>query len=919
MAKTHTLRNAALAAILSASLTLSAQDNVAPEEDSLVFDLEAFEVEATGFAQSIEASTEIKKRAPVIVEAITAEDIGKLPDTSIAESLARLPGLTTQRINSRAQGIVIRGLVGDFSTGLLNGRQQVSAGAGRSIEFDQYPAELLNGVMVYKTGDASLIGQGLAGTIDMRTARPLEHGKRTIAVNAFYEISDLGNLNPDGDDTGLRYSMNYIDQFNDGTLGIAFGYAHTDQPGQGEQWNAWGFGNAPGDDALLLGGAKPFVRSSKLERDSFMGVIEFKPSDKFRAILDLFYSDFGENQILRGVEMPLHPDWTGWPPPNPGTTLESGYTVEDGLITKATISNFYGVMRNDVVWRDAEVKNAGLNLRFGDGSSWVYEADISTSQIDRTDTILETYSGWGSNKAGTPDVITYSLEGGTGAVFTSQLGYDSPNIMLAGPAGWGDDKVPGGQVGFVKGPSTGDELNQYKVLAKKDMDKGILRNLEVGLAYTDREKWEAESGPNDMEGWFLALANGETSAPLPPTIGYADLSFIGLGPQIAYDPLAAFNSGIYNLIPNDNPSLMANNWDLTEEVTTAYVQLGLDFMLGDVQVTGNVGTQFIQTDQASSGIAVSGSLITPVTDSHSYDDWVPSLNLIFDFTESDRVRLSLARQLARQAMMDMRAGSTYGFNEALANSTDVENSPWSGGGGNPKLEPWRSDSIDVSYEHYFSGNKGYIALAAYYKDLVSYTFNEQILSDFTGYPTGVEGVTPAIYQGYRSVPANGSGGSIKGAEITLSLPGEQFTDALEGFGMILSGSYTESSIQPDPGNPSQPIPGLSKHVVNGTLYYEKGGFAARVSTRYRSEYRGDIATFGPRGAQFRNLQPETVVDAQISYSWKDGPLEGLTVTLQGYNLTDEPLFATEGDQDTRLVKDYHRWGRQFSIGASYKF
>ena len=880
---------------------------------SLVFDLEAFEVEAEGFAQSIEASTEIKRRAPVIVEAITAEDIGKLPDTSIAESLARLPGLTTQRINSRAQGIVIRGLVGDFSTGLLNGRQQVSSGAGRSIEFDQYPAELLNGVMVYKTGDASLVGQGLAGTIDMRTARPLEHGKRTIALNAFYEWSDLGNLNPDGDDTGMRYSMNYIDQFNDGTLGIAIGYAHTDQPGQGEQWNAWGFADAPGDSALLLGGAKPFVRSSLLERDSLMGVIEFRPNPNFRALLDIFYSDFGENQILRGIEMPLNPNW------GTGTTLQPGYTVEDGLVTNATLSNFFGVMRNDIVWRNAEVKNAGLNLRFGDGEGWVFEGDLSTSQIDRKDNILETYSGWGSNKSGTPDTVSYSLDSGTGAVFSSVLGYDSGDIMLAGPQGWGGDKVDGGQVGFFKGPETSDELQQYKVLAKRELDKGILRNFETGVAFTDRSKWESEAGPNGTEGWFLALANGQTTAPLPPVIGYADLSFIGLGPQVAYDPVLAFNSGTYDLIPNDNPSLMANNWEVTEEVLTAYVQFGLDFKLGGVQVTGNVGSQFIQTDQGSSGIAVNGSIITPVAASHDYNDWVPSLNLIFDFTEKDRMRLSVARQLARQAMVDMRAGSTYGFDEVKANSTDVQNSPWSGSGGNPELEPWRSNSIDLSYEHYFNGSKGYFALAAFYKDLVSYTYNEQILTDFSGYPTGVEGVTPAIYEGYRSVPANGQGGSIKGAEATLSLPGEQFADALEGFGLILSGSYTDSSIQPDPGNPAQPIPGLSEIVVNSTVYFEKGGFAARLSTRYRSDYRGDIATFGPRGAVFRNLQAETVLDGQISYSFKSGSLEGLTLIFQGYNLTDEPLFATEGDQDDRLVKDYHRWGRQFSIGASYKF
>ncbi|MEX0323239.1 MAG: TonB-dependent receptor [Puniceicoccaceae bacterium] len=905
-----------MATILSASAALFGQ----AEDDAPVFTLEAFEVEASGFAQSIEAATEIKKRAPIIVEAVTAEDIGKLPDTSIAETLARLPGLTTQRVNSRAQDIVVRGLAGNFSTGLLNGRQQVSSGASRAIEFDQYPAELLNGVMVYKTTQANLVGQGLAGTIDMRTARPLEYGSRTIAMNAFYEWNDLGKLNPDSDDSGIRYSMNYIDQFADNTWGIALGYAHTDQPGQGEQWNAWGFPGGPGgESATILGGAKPFVRSSSLERDSLMGVIQYRPNNKFQAMLDLFYSDFAEIQILRGVEMPINPDW------GTGTTLEPGYTVEDGLITEATLSNFFGVMRNDRVWRDADVKNAGLNLRWGDGNDWVFEADISTSMIDRKDNVLETYSGWGTNKVGTPDTVTYSLSGGTGAVFTSQIGYDSPDIMLASPQGWGGGDVDGGQVGFLKGPETSDSLDQYKVLAKKDVEWGIINNFEAGVALTDRNKWERESGPEGREGFFLALANGEHTAPLPPTIGFADLSFIGLGPQIAYDPVAAFEAGTYSLIPNNNPALMANNWTVDEEILTAYMQFGLDFKLGNVPVTGSIGTQLVQTDQASKGIAVAGSTITDVEGSHDYIDWVPSLNLIFALTEQDTLRFSVSRQLARQPMADLRAGSTYGFDVAIWNSTDVQNSPWSGSGGNPALEPWRSNSIDISYEHYFADNKGYFALASYYKDLVSYTYDEKILSDFTGYPTGVAEIDDnnyqiPLYEGYRTVPNNGQGGSIKGLEATLSLPGEKFTDALEGFGFIGSISYTDSSIKPDLNNPSQPIPGLSKYVINGTVYYEKKGFAARISSRYRSEYRGDIATFGPRGAQFRNLRPETVFDAQISYSFQDGSsLEGLTLLLQAYNLTDEPLFATEGDQDIRLVKDYQNWGRQFSIGASYKF
>jgi iron complex outermembrane receptor protein len=126
-------------------------------------------------------------------------------------------------------------------------------------------------------------------------------------------------------------------------------------------------------------------------------------------------------------------------------------------------------------------------------------------------------------------------------------------------------------------------------------------------------------------------------------------------------------------------------------------------------------------------------------------------------------------------------------------------------------------------------------------------------------------------------------------------------------------------VQPDLSNPSTPLPGLSDKVTTATLYYEgKSGFGARVSARYRSDYRGDIATFGPRGEVFRNLQAETNIDAQISYAFNRGSLKGLTLIAQGYNLNNEPLRATQGT-DTRLVQDYQKYGASYSVGASYKF
>src|SRR5690606_4350108 len=133
---------------------------------------------------AIEKSIDTKQTSISIVEVVSAEDIGKLPDTSIAESIARLPGLTAQRERGRATQINIRGLAGDFATSTLNGREQASTGENRGVEFDQYPSELLGGVTVYKTPDAALVGQGLSGTVDLQTIRPLSFDERVLTFNA---------------------------------------------------------------------------------------------------------------------------------------------------------------------------------------------------------------------------------------------------------------------------------------------------------------------------------------------------------------------------------------------------------------------------------------------------------------------------------------------------------------------------------------------------------------------------------------------------------------------------------------------------------------------------------------------------------------------------------------------------------------
>ncbi|MDP2138520.1 MAG: TonB-dependent receptor plug domain-containing protein, partial [Candidatus Didemnitutus sp.] len=585
------------------AFTAFAQGASAPvselKKDDLVV-LEAFNVTA-GFSGSLAAAAEKKQASSVIMEVIAAEDIGKLPDISIADSLTRLSGLTTQRLNGRAQAIVIRGMNGDFSTGLLNGRQQVSTNSGRAVEFDQYPAELLNSVVVYKTTEASLVGQGLAGTIDLQTIRPLSVGGRKLAANAFYEWTGMESKNAGAKDNGSRATFSYIDQFDDGKVGLAIGVSISNRPGQGEQFNAWGYdGSFAGNS--LLGGAKPFVRTSEINRDGIMTVLEFAPHDNLHSTIDLYYSDFEETQLLRGIEMPLSPNWGTY------TSLAPGYTAVNGLITQATLNNFFGVVRNDFVARNAHLFAGGWNLSIGNKEGWKTDLDLSYSHVARNDFVLETYSGFGVNGVGTPDRIGYTLSpnGAAGAVFTHVLDYSS-GLRLGMPQGWGQSgSRPSGQHGFLKGPISEDEIAQYRVSTQRPLD-GFFKRFETGVTFNNRKKFERESGPDGMEGFFLQLKGGVASAPMPASVGLTDLSFIGMGKMYSYDPLALYRSGAYDQIANNDPARRAANYDITESVWTGYGKLDFEHKLGSIPVKGNIGTQVIHTTQESKGTSVSNN------------------------------------------------------------------------------------------------------------------------------------------------------------------------------------------------------------------------------------------------------------------------------------------------------------------------
>ncbi|MBT9445788.1 MAG: TonB-dependent receptor [Hyphomonadaceae bacterium] len=854
------------------------------------------EIIVTGFRASLRSSTETKRESDAIVESVSAEEIGKLPDNSIAESLARLPGLSAQRLFGRSQQISVRGLSPDFTTALLNGREQVSAGDNRGVEFDQYPSELLSSVVVYKTPTASLVGQGLAGTADMRTVRPLSYDERVFAVNARYEWNEVGALNAGSDDDGYRVTASYIDRSADGRWGWAIGLSTMSSPTQAERFEAWGYPTT-GTGDYVLGGAKPYVQSSTLERDGVLGVLQFEPTDSFSTRIDAFYSEFDEEQTLRGIELPLA--WSA-------ATLQPGYTAQNGFVTAGTFAGVEGVVRNDVRTRNSKVSAIGWNMQFDLNDRWAVETDLSYSHVERNDLDLETYAGTGPG-SGVGAADTLGFRAGNGSfVFSSVLNYADPSVMmLTDPQGWG-------QAGFLKKPRTDDELRALRASAERQLENGPFSSLEFGINYSERQKDKASD-----EAFVDLIGGNNQTVAIPAAFlqGTTSLGFLGIPGMVSYDPRALLARGnVYSLRPHQVSDVIVKTWGVEENVAVYYTQLNVDSEMWSVPVKGNVGIQFVDTEQSSTGGVETATGPQTASAGDSYLEMLPSLNLSFQLADNSYLRVGLARTLARPRMDDLRASFQVTYSPGNIANTDPSQSYWGGNGGNPRLRPWIANSFDLSYEHYL-GDTGYISLAAFHKELESYVFPQNVVFDFTGFPTQNAGDTPATRLGVASVPVNGSGGYVRGLEFTASIPAEVFFPALEGFGVVFNASKTDSSIEP-PNTPESKLPGLSEEVVNTTVYFERAGFEARVSNRYRSDFLGEVTGFGA-GRELRIVQGESILDAQLGYRFTDGPLDGLAVQFQANNITDEP-FTTVIDGDERRVKDYQRFGSTYMVGVSYR-
>lgn len=863
-------------------------------------------VTVTGIRRGIEDAISVKKNSTSIVEAVSAEDIGKLPDVSIAESIARLPGLAAQRVAGRAQVISVRGLSPDFSTTLLNGREQVSTGDNRSVEFDQYPSELLSGVTIYKTPDASLVGQGLSGTIDMQTVRPLSFGSRTVAMNARMEKNSIGRI-ANADAKGNRFSISYIDQFADRTIGLALGYAHLDSPVLAHEtgmYEPWKTDSRPGVPAgtYIMDGVKSVGRSGDNKRDGVMGVLQYRPNKQWTSVLDVYASEFKREETANQIEINLG-GWNGGF--EPGLTYNP-VTTANGVLTGGTARNVYPLVRGMYNNREDSIRATGWRNDFKLDGGVTLVTDVSYSKAERDELSLENNTQISTaSSTPTPFLDNVALVFGTGRFPTiaPTRNYSDPSQLYVRGTIYGS--------GYGKTPHVDDELKSFKVAANFPLSDalgmGWFSSVDVGVNHSDREKNKRQpEGSIDLAGSPSTISSDLQYSPV-------NLGFSGSGFIPAWNVPAVVAKYMKFAPSEDKDYLISKAWSVKEKITTGFVQANIEHEFGDISLRGNAGVQVQRTDQSSAakywdGTAPAGQQVKPVNDGKTYTDVLPSLNLSFGFPGDQTLRLAAAKQVARPRVDQLRSAMDFGV-------SNVDFKP-GGSGGNAKLDPWRANAFDISYEKYF-GKKAYLAAAAFHKKLTSYIYTQTNTYDFSKF---IPGTIAKTAFGNYTAPYNGQGGTLKGIELSGSLPLNMLTPVLDGFGISASATYSDSTIKiQDPSSSigkDIPLPGLSKNVTNLTVYYEKNGFETRVSQRKRSDFVGEIGNFAADRA-LRYVVGESVVDFQVGYTFNEGSMKGLGLVLQVNNLTNSKYETYASRRDQQL--EYQEYGRTILVGANYRF
>ncbi|WP_240464876.1 TonB-dependent receptor [Paraferrimonas sp. SM1919] len=905
-------------------------------------------IEVKGFRGSIFKALNEKRTSDTVVDAISADDMGALPDASIADALTRMPGVTAVRTGGQASGLNIRGLDGSFIQTTLNGREQVTTGGKREIQFDQYPSELINQAQVYKSQKASLIEGGVAGTVELQTVNPLDKEQdHNFSYNIRGSYNDRASQVSDADEYGRRISFAYQGKFLEETLGFSLGYAHLYQPSVANQFVGLRFNDGKatidGKEVNISEGFELQQKGGQETRDGYMASLHYLPNDNWKIVGDFFYSKFDSETFSRGFRVKHLKNGDIVDPII--TQGSDSYSMTGGTVNSIPGQNFSIFNINDNGSTFSKLTNAGLNIEWNDGDRWLVGFDIALSKADgefvNGGTRAVIYDDF-ANQTRRAESVSYRLNRLNPASVSMTESYTNLNTLGLKQVGmWPYNQQ--------------NELYSAKFDASYQFDLNYLSSIEFGVRYADRS-YQAQ---RSQAGYGNEFDNNNSNQPvlqLTPNMaktvnfsgelgGYPDFTAIDFQQAVALVNQQNAVNGQPPFMPTQN---WENNWTMIqsggvkEKTISGYLQANLDFEWGDTPVTGNIGVRVINSDQSSDGLqqvgpgkgvaiadgkGVISDEYLPILRGKKYTDVLPSINLNFMITDDSQIRFAAASVMARPPINKMKAGMGSWYSPDCGDTPIDSNTQrcynaW--GNTSPLLDPMYADQIDLSYEYYFGDGSGAATVALFYKNIKSFIENKTERNfDFTQAGIYVPDTITQNGQEYQVVKKGGQyqtaynntkGGYIQGVELALTHTFDYLPSFLSNLGYNGSYSYSDSEVKYSTdlsgGNRLIPLPGLSKHVFNSTLFYADGGFDTRLSARYRSSYVGEQVAVEP---QLTYFEAETILDYQASYSFDNG----LKALFQVNNLTDEPNKTYFGEpQQTGTIQYF---GRQYYFGVNHAF
>lgn len=894
------LSTSAVAAVLLGAMPAAAQDQQQSEQPQQAPEASSEDIVVTGIRSSLQGALNAKRNAAQVLDAISAEDIGKFPDKNVGEALQRVTGVQLTRSDGEGSGITIRGADPSLNRVEINGVTALSTtvGGGRDVDFRDLPSEFVNRLEVVKSATADMTEGGVGGTVRVITRRPFDNGgKPYLAGSAQAIYADIG------DHMDPRLALIGSDTFANGTIGVLVSGTFENRNVESHQARTTGWVQLKDANGAVYDlnndGVGDFfpdipryvINRLETRRYALNGILEWRPSDDFKAYVESNWT----KSIQSVTSQYLQTGTSGGIVDTENTIIGPDNTVEYLVMTNNTSkaqTSQLGVSYRNIL---GDIKRTTYNVALG--------ADWTTGNLTLTPKISLSKAKAYNNEINATAAVT----GMSSLIVDYGNGQNAPNIILPN-----DPTTTAGinQLTVLRRPRYDDQTEKMaKLDAEYKTDGGLFTSFKIGGQYRDLTvksrfytRTTTLNGFSDpaVQSQIDSIVSGNAALGTSPFFHTGNLGFTG-----DYSGWLNMTQGVADAVGIPDPfaeggcpanadgtcQVYTDTWKVGERNLAGYGQASFAFDVGAVPVSGVIGARVVNTKVNTSGYLSTGGVISPVSYDSNSTEFLPSINM--------KAELIPNKLMARATATEVMARP---LPQQLAPRFTIDVVGLSGSRGNPDLQPFRARQYDAGLEYYI--NRTSFASVTYFRKEIS-----SFIQNTTEPYTDASGVTYTI-----TVPTNGTqkvtiNGVEAGAQIAFD-----FIDVpvLKQMGVVANYTYSKDSGYEGKDyftGDSLPFQGLSRHAYNISAYYEDDVVSLRGAYNWRSKYlitaqgRGNNPEFGEAYGQ---------LDASLNVTL----MPGISMFLEGVNLLDATRKENANSVERRTIIE--TVGRRVYGGIRFK-